>query len=164
MEDFALTEQQDKQFQLLNQKLDELGKSIVDKSNDDRDSAKSLYKYIQTEIQRMEADYETRKTAWYELYHEAIQIQDNNLKAVALEKLGKPPFRREIDLVSYIEQLNKALEMSIKSSDNIVNLLNALTKLRSVKNVNVDVDKYEDNRQLILEEIVQDDKEILNNK
>jgi hypothetical protein len=58
--------------------------------------------------------------------------------------------------VSYIEQLNKALEMSISSSDNIVNLMNALTKMRSVKNVNIE---QNDNRQLILEEVVQDKKE-----
>jgi len=146
----------EQQFQMINKKLDELGSTIVARSNDDRDTAKSLYKYVQTEIQRMEAEYETRKTVWYELYHEAMNTEDKAMKTELLIKLGKPPFRREIDLVSYIEQLNKALEMSISSSDNIVNLMNALTKMRSVKNVNIE---QNDNRQLILEEVVQDKKE-----
>jgi hypothetical protein len=73
---------------------------------------------------------------------------------VMMCKLGKPP--RRPNVVAYVEQMNHALENSIKSSDNTVQLLNIISRSTTKK---VQIDELNiDNRSMLLDEIIRSKK------
>jgi hypothetical protein len=152
MEKEIITAEQ--QLELANKRLEELSNSIIIRANDDRNTAKQIHDLIKEEIRLVEQDYKVQKESWDNLFKEAQNETDSEKKRELLKTLGRPPYKKSI--VSYVEQLNRALEMSIRSSDNIVGLLSAVLKARTVKN-NVQIDNI-DNRSLILEEIIEEER------
>jgi len=156
----ALTTQDDKA--IIEQKITELGNAIMGRANQDRQTAKDIYEFIRNEISQIEEDYDKAKHIYNSAF-EAMQGEPNDqIRGVMLCKLGKPP--RKQNIVHYIEQMNKAVENSIKSSDNIVNLLNVITKANATPKVKID--KVEvNNRSLLLDQIIkEEEEEKLNNK
>ena len=143
------------QIAAVSQKLEGLSNSIITRADEDRVTAKQIYDLIQTEISKIEGEYTTALKTWEAAYEVAIKEPDPKVRADLLKAIGRRPYKKAI--VDYIEQLNKALEMSIRSSDSVVNLLSTLAKASTVKNnikeVNID------NRALILEEIIAEEKE-----
>jgi len=155
----AIATQDDKA--VIEQKITELGNAIVNRANQDRQTTKDIYEFIRSEIATIEEDYEKAKHIYNSAF-EAIQGEPNDqIRSVMLCKLGKPP--RKQNIVHYIEQMNKAVENSIKSSDSIVNLLNTVARANTTK---VKIDKVEvNNRSLLLDQIIrEEEEEKLNNK
>jgi len=150
----ALTTQDDRA--MIEQKITELGNVIMGRANQDRQTAKDIYDFIRNEVDKISEDYERAKHIYNSAF-EAIQGEPNDqIRGVMLCKLGKPP--RKQNIVSYIEQMNKAVENSIKSSDNIVNLLNTITKANAAPKIKID--KVEvDNRALLLDQIIKEEED-----
>lgn len=140
---------------VIEQKINELSNTILGRSTQDRQTAKDVYEFIRTEIDRIQEDYEQAKHI-YDSAFQAIQGEENDqIRGVMLCKLGKPP--RKQNIVNYIEQMNRAVENSIKSSDSIVNLLNVVAKANAPK---VKIDKIEvDNRSLLLDQVIREEEE-----
>lgn len=135
-------------------RTNEMINSVVAKANLDRNTAREVYDFVKNEIDTMLNDYKMAKDIYDSMFNTIQAEESPQYKNVMLCKLGKPP--RRPNIVNYIEQMNKALEMSIKSGDNIVNLLNIISKA-STKKVQIDEVNI-DNRSLILEEIIAAEK------
>jgi len=135
-------------------KLMELSNSIVVKANLDRDTAKEVYAFLRSEIDKMMADYQFAKDI-YDSAFNTIQSEENpQYKNVMMCKLGKPP--RRPNVVGYVEQMNRAIENSIKAGDNVVQLLNIISR-NNTKKVNVE-EMNIDNRSVLLDEIIAEKK------
>ena len=138
----------------ITQKTEELASSIVDRANTDRDTAKQIYDFIMSQINKMESDYQTAKDAYDTAFRAIASEENEQIKAVMLCKLGKPP--RKHSIVSYIEQLNRSLEMSIKSTADVSELLQTIIKSQTKK---VDVEEVNiDNRTVLLDEIIKEEE------
>jgi len=138
----------------VDQKAIELAGSIVSKANLDRDTAKEVYTFVKKEIDTMLSEYQFAKDIYDSMFN-TIQSEDNvQYKNVMMCKLGKPP--RRPNIVAYVEQMNRALEMSIKTTTNITDLLNIISR-GNTKRVNVE-EMNIDNRAMLLEEIIAEKK------
>jgi hypothetical protein len=142
------------QITAVSKKLEELSGSIISRADEDRTTAKQIYDLIQAEIAKVQAEFTLALTTWEAAYEVAIKEPDPKVRTDLLKAIGRRPYKKPI--VDYIEQLNKSLEMSIRSSDSVVNLLATLAKASTVKNnikeVNID------NRAMILEEIIAEEE------
>ena len=129
----------------------ELINSVVTKANLDRNTAKEVYDFVKNEIDTMLNEYQCAKDVYDSMFN-TIQTEENlQYKNVMMCKLGKPP--RRPNVVGYIEQLNKSLELSIKSGENIVQMLNIISKSNTSK-INVEEVNI-DNRALLLDQIIE---------
>jgi len=138
----------------VDQKAVELATSIVAKANLDRDTAKEVFTFVKKEIDTMLNEYQFAKDMYDSMFN-TIQAEENTqYKNIMMCKLGKPP--RRPNIVAYVEQMNRALEMSIKSGENVVSLLNIISRANN-KKVNVEEINI-DNRAMLLEEIIAEKK------
>jgi predicted RND superfamily exporter protein len=135
-------------------KTTELIDSVVLKANLDRDTAKEVYNFVKKEIDTMMNDYQFAKDCYDSAYNTIQQEENTQYKNIMMCKLGKPP--RRPNIVAYVEQMNRALEMSIKSGENVVSLLNIISRANN-KKVNVEEINI-DNRAMLLEEIIEEKK------
>jgi len=147
---------------LVEKKVTELGNSILSRSDTDRKTAKDIYDLIRVEIAKIDSDYQHAKDIYDTAFNLIQQEDSEQIKSVMLCKLGRPPFKKSI--VGYIEQLNRALEMSIKSSDSVVDLMNAVARVVASKRIDIENVNI-DNRSLLLDEVIREEQEqkILNN-
>jgi len=131
-------------------KTDLLINSVVDKANLDRDTAREVYDFVKKEIDTMISEYQANKDLYDSMFN-TIQAEENpQYKNIMMCKLGKPP--RRPNVVMYIGEMNKALENSIKSGENVVSLLNIISRANT-KKVNVEEINI-DNRSLLLDQII----------
>jgi len=132
----------------------ELTNSIILKANLDRDTAKEVYDFVKKEIDTMLSEYQFAKDMYDSMFN-TIQSEENvQYKNVMMCKLGKPP--RRPNIVMYVGEMNKALELSIKSGEHAVNLLNIISRASNKK---VQIDELNiDNRAMLLEEIIAEKK------
>jgi len=140
-------------------KFVDLVNSVVVKANLDRQTAADLYAFIKKEIDVILADYLRTKDIYDSMFN-TIQSEENvQYKNVMMCKLGKPP--RRPNIVAYLEQLNKTIENSIKSTMSITDLLNIISR-STAKKVNVEEINI-DNRSMLLDEIIRNKKRGENN-
>ena len=132
----------------------ELANSIIKKANLDRDTAKEVYQFVKKEIDTMLAEYKFAKDIYDSMFNTIQSEENQQYKNVMMCKLGKPP--RRPNIVAYVEQMNKALENSIKSGENVVDLLNIISRSTAKK---VQIDELNiDNRSMLLDEIIRNKK------
>jgi len=141
---------------LIEKKVTELGNSIISRSDADRQTAKDIYNLIRDEIAKVEDDYQRAKDVYDTAFRTISQEENEQIKTVMLCKLGKPPYKKSI--VGYLEQLNRALEMSIKSSDSVVDLMTTIARAATAKRVDIENVNI-DNRALLLDEVIREEEE-----
>lgn len=112
---------------VLEMRMNKLGDTLLSNATNDREEARKIKQFIEQEISEIKAEYEQACTEYRSKIQTAEAIEDPFVRKDALSKIWKPK-RPNITLL--ISEMNKALEVSINSSDNIVKLLDVLAKVK----------------------------------
>ena len=136
--DGELEPQQNNEF---NEKIAILANNLLRTSQDDRGRALRLYNYIDTLVKQIENDNLSFDEIKIKLFEEA---EKTGLSKEQLRELAQLIGRKK-NPASLLEQMNRTLELSIKSSDNLVKLTDILTKLKTasgkvITNINFESD------------------------
>ena len=125
---------------VLENKIKKLGETLLSNSTDDRNEARKVKQLIEQEIAEIKNEYDIACAEYRLKVQEAETFEDPVQMKHELSKIWKPK-RPQIALL--ISELNKALDVGISSSDNIVKLLEVLTKIKLRNKSNPEFDDIE---------------------
>ena len=140
------------QLPILENKIIEVGSLLINHSAHNRDEGRRIRDLIYNEIAELKQEHEKDLEEYRVKYDSIMAIEDCKLRFETLKYLPKP---RRPAITFLLAELNRALEVTVISSDNIVKFVDALAKIKAAKKNTDEFDeiKYVGKRAELLDKI-----------
>jgi hypothetical protein len=123
---------------VLESKINGIGSSVMTSYREDRDEAEKIKTLIYQEIENIKTEYESDLKRYEDQYSMIWEEEDPEVRRELLKYCKRP---RRPAVTYLIAELNRALEITVSSSDNIVKLVDILAKIKIAKSKSDEFDE-----------------------